>query len=189
MLWIPATFAFAYLLTGLPTFYWLYVGRVRRPPPTPAPPGLRVTMITLCVPSHESLEVIERQLHALVEVEYPHDSWVLDEGADPDVERLARALGVRYFTRKGVERWNQPGPPFQAKTLYDIYQAHIDPIVARTNNDAYDEAAELVRTIKKLMERTGKTKEFAAWLGALRTKHKAKRNFMQRLERLAAASS
>jgi len=129
VLWIPATVAFGYLLTGLPTFYWLYVGRIRRPPPKPAPPGLRVAMITLCVPSHESLEVIERQLRALVRVEYPHDSWVLDEGADPDVERLAREIGVRYFTRKGVERWNQPGPPFQAKTKAGNVNAWLDHLL------------------------------------------------------------
>jgi hypothetical protein len=38
------------------------------------------------------------------------------------------------------------------------------------------------------MERMGKQNEFAAWLGQLKIKHKAKRNFMQRLERLAPAS-
>src|SRR5688500_4872261 len=58
-LWIPATFAFAYLLTGLPSIYWFYVGRMRRAPRVPAPPGRRVAMITLCVPSHESIDVIE----------------------------------------------------------------------------------------------------------------------------------
>ena len=130
VLWIPATFAFAYLLTGLPTFYWFYVGRMRRPTHVPAPPGLRVAMITLCVPSHESIDVIERQLRAIVAVRYPHDSWVLDEGGDPDVERLARSLGVRYFTRNGVPRWNQPGPPFQARTKAGNVNAWLDALKA-----------------------------------------------------------
>lgn len=31
------------------------------------------------------------------------------------------------------------------------------------------------------MARAGKRKEFAAWLEELRVKHKAKRNFMQRI--------
>jgi cellulose synthase (UDP-forming) len=129
-LYIPATFAFAYLLTGLPTLYWFYVGRMRRPPPAPAPPGRRVAMITLCVPSHESIDVIERQLRALTAVTYPHDSWVLDEGRDPDVERLARSLGVHYFSRKGVPRWNQPTAPFQARTKAGNVNAWLDAIVA-----------------------------------------------------------
>ena len=136
VLWIPATLAFAYLLTGLPTFYWFYVGRMRRPPYVPAPPGLRVAMITLCVPSHESIDIVERQLRAIAAVRYPHDSWVLDEGGDADVERVARSLGVRYFTRNGVTRWNQPGPPFQARTKAGNVNAWLDAL-ARSGDD-YD---------------------------------------------------
>ena len=128
VLWVPATITFGYLLTGLPTFYWFYVGRMRRPRHVPAPPGLRVAIITLCVPSHESIDVIERQLRAIAAVRYPHDSWVLDEGGDPEVERIARALGVRYFTRRGVPRWNQPGPPFQARTKAGNVNAWLDAV-------------------------------------------------------------
>ncbi len=129
-LYLPATLAFAYLLTGLPTVYWYYVGRMRRPLWVPAPAGLRVAVITLCVPSHESVDIIERQLRSIMAVRYPHDSWVLDEGGDPEVARLAEALGVRYFTRKGVPRWNQPGPPFQAKTKAGNVNAWLDELKA-----------------------------------------------------------
>lgn len=127
-LFIPATMAMAYLVAGLPTFFWFYVGRMRRPVHVPAPAGLRVAVITLCVPSHESLDIIERQLRALVGIRYPHESWVLDEGADPRVRRLAAATGVRYFTRRGVERWNQPGPPFQARTKAGNVNAWLDAV-------------------------------------------------------------
>jgi cellulose synthase (UDP-forming) len=127
-LFIPATLAMAYLVAGLPTFFWFYVGRMRRPVHMPAPAGLRVAVITLCVPSHESLDIIERQLRALARIRYPHDSWVLDEGADPRVRRLAAATGVRYFTRKGVARWNRPGPPFQARTKAGNVNAWLDAV-------------------------------------------------------------
>lgn len=63
----------------------------------------------------------------------------------------------------------------------EIYQARLDPVVARANNQAYDEAAELVATIKTLMERTGKKRQFGDWLADVKARHKAKRNFMQRL--------
>ncbi|HSD80276.1 MAG TPA: glycosyltransferase family 2 protein, partial [Solirubrobacteraceae bacterium] len=129
-LYLPATVALAYLLTGLPTYFWFFVGRMRRPVHVPPPPGLRVAVVTLCVPSHEALEIIERQLRALVAVRYPHDSWVLDEGADPEVRRRAAALGVRYFTRKGVARWNRPGPPFQARTKAGNVNAWLDRVTA-----------------------------------------------------------
>lgn len=127
-LWIPTTLAFAYLTTGLPTLYWFYVARMRVPEDVPAPPDLRVAMITPCVPSHESLEIIERQLRALVAVDHPHDSWVLDEGGDPDVERLAAELGVRYFSRRGIERYNRTGPPFQARTKAGNVNAWLDHV-------------------------------------------------------------
>jgi cellulose synthase (UDP-forming) len=133
-LYVPATVALAYLNTVLPTFFWFYVGRMRRPLHVPPAAGTRVALITLCVPSHESLAVIERQLRALVDVRYPHDSWVLDEGADPQIERLAGSLGVRYFTRKGKPLWNQPGPPFQAKTKAGNVNAWLDHM-AMTDED------------------------------------------------------
>lgn len=65
-----------------------------------------------------------------------------------------------------------------------IYRNSIDGIVNQTNNRAYDEAAELAGKINALMQRAGQKEEFTAWLEALRLKHKAKRNFMQRIEGL-----
>jgi uncharacterized Zn finger protein len=64
-----------------------------------------------------------------------------------------------------------------------IYQARLDGIVDQKTNDAYDEGAALVDRIRKLMRKTKQEKEFAAWLEDVRTRHKAKRNFMQRLDR------
>ena len=40
--------------------------------------------------------------------------------------RWPRELGVRYFTRKGKPLWNQPGPPFQAKTKAGNVNAWLD---------------------------------------------------------------
>lgn len=57
-----------------------------------------------------------------------------------------------------------------------------------TNNQAYDRAADLVRRIRDLMARTGKATDIAPYLDTLRTQHKAKRNFMQRREGIAAGS-
>ena len=59
-----------------------------------------------------------------------------------------------------------------------IYRKQIDPIVSRTNNEAYREAVELLRRIKKLMARLGQNAEFTQFLAALRETHRRKRNFM-----------
>ncbi len=125
-LYVATSLPLAYLTTVLPSFYWFFVGRMRRPVHQEPAPGRRVALITLCVPSHETIDVIADQLRALTQVRYPHDSWVLDEGADPEIEALAAELGVRYFTRKGKPLWNQPGPPFQAKTKAGNVNAWLD---------------------------------------------------------------
>lgn len=64
----------------------------------------------------------------------------------------------------------------------EIYRSRLDGIVEQKNNRAYDEAAALIKKIRGLMRRTKQEKEFAAWLEAVRIRHKAKRNFMQRLD-------
>lgn len=115
-MFVGFTLAFSYDIVLLPTVYLYFIGRMRRPKPLPAPPGSRVAIITLCVPDSESMDVIEEELQAIARVRYPHDSWILDEGDEPAVRAMAARLGVRYFTRRGRPEYNQPGPPFQAKT-------------------------------------------------------------------------
>jgi cellulose synthase (UDP-forming) len=122
----PQTAALLYSTTLLPTFFFYFVYRMRRPSDVAPAAGKRVAMITLCVPGHESLDVIRGQLEALQNVTYPHDSWVLDEGGSPEVRALADELGVRYFTRGGVPRWNEPRPPFQKKTKAGNVNAWLD---------------------------------------------------------------
>ena len=67
-----------------------------------------------------------------------------------------------------------------------IYRDQIEPIVRMTNNQAYDNAIDLLRRIRDLMARTGKGADFAPYLETLRTQYKAKRNFMQRMDAVAA---
>lgn len=67
-----------------------------------------------------------------------------------------------------------------------IYRDQIEPIVHMTNNQAYDNATDLLRRIRDLMAATGKGADFAPYVETLRTQYKAKRNFMQRLDGVAA---
>jgi cellulose synthase (UDP-forming) len=120
------TLALGYDVTVLPSAYLYYVGQMRRPKREQPEPGLRVALITLCVPTAESLSVIVRQLESISRVTYPHESWVLDEGGDPMVRAAARRLGIRYFSRVGIAQYNQPVPPFKAKTKAGNVNAWLD---------------------------------------------------------------
>lgn len=124
------TLTLFYQVTVLPTIYWVFVGRMRRPVEPEAPPGMKVALITLCVPKHESLDLIRAQLDVLTAVDYPHDSWILDEGASADVRALAEERGVRYFTRREVALWNQPHPPFQVATKAGNVNAWLDHVAS-----------------------------------------------------------
>ena len=54
---------------------------------------------------------------ALVAMDYPHDTWVLDEGGDKRVRALCTRLGARYFTRKGRRRFHNAAPPAETSPL------------------------------------------------------------------------
>lgn len=97
----------------------------------------------------------------------------------------ARASGCPGYLWLHIAKALEADSPTDA---IGIYQTRIEPIVRMTNNNAYDEAADLVRRIRDLMTRIGESAEFAPYLDTLRTQHKAKRNFMQRLDRIAVGS-
>ena len=65
-----------------------------------------------------------------------------------------------------------------------IYQRQIDQIADRKNNDAYREAARLIRKIRHLMARLGREADFGQYLDSVRKTHKPKRNFMAMLNDL-----
>ncbi|NIZ91684.1 glycosyltransferase [Kineosporiaceae bacterium B12] len=96
---------------------------------------LRVAFITTIVPSKEPLDLARRTLVAALEVRHEglYDVWLLDEGNDPAVRAMCAELGVRHFSREGVERWNQPSGTYKAKTKHGNYNAWLD-----AEGDGYD---------------------------------------------------
>jgi len=97
----------------------------RDPVPVWPQRGTRVAFITTIVPSQEPIAMVRRTLEAALRVRHdgPIDVWLLDEGDDPEVKATCSALGVRHFSRHGIERWNQPAGPFKARTKHGNYNA------------------------------------------------------------------
>jgi cellulose synthase (UDP-forming) len=96
---------------------WLICTRVEAYRPAPPPPaGLRVAFITTFVPGSESIEMLRRTLISIVRADYPHDTWLLDEGDDAAARQLCAQLGVRHFSRKGIESFNRDKGIFLAKS-------------------------------------------------------------------------
>jgi uncharacterized Zn finger protein len=63
-----------------------------------------------------------------------------------------------------------------------VYQAAVERTVSRTNNEAYHDAVAMLRVIARVMKQSSVAGGFAAYLASVRTRHKAKRNFMKLLD-------
>lgn len=133
---------------------WVMCLRVAsyRPAPSPAP-GLRVALITTFVPSSESLDMLRRTLAGMIVADYPHDTWVLDEGNDPAARAMCEHLGVHHFSRKGREGFSTDGGTFAAKTKggnHNAWYAHQGgqyDVVAQIDSDFRVRRDFLTRTL------------------------------------------
>ncbi|MFD7500622.1 glycosyltransferase family 2 protein [Streptomyces sp. NPDC059850] len=107
----------------------------RDPVPVVPEKGTKVAFITTFVPGKEPIEMVTKTLQAAVRVRHRGelDVWLLDEGDDLEVKEVCARLGVRHFSRKGVEKWNQAKGPYRAKTKHGNYNAWLD-----AHGDAYD---------------------------------------------------
>lgn len=64
------------------------------PPPRP---GIQVDVF---VPTYsEPVELVRKTLLAAISMDYPHTTWLLDDGRRPAMRALAAELGCRYLTR------------------------------------------------------------------------------------------
>jgi cellulose synthase (UDP-forming) len=141
ILFTAVSIAWFYSVTLLPTVYLFFVGCMRRPvaasPEEAVRAGVmsRVAVISLTVPGSESLDIVRRQLKAMHAIRYPHESWILvDKVHSPEIQQLARDVGIYYFCRhdaetwgeKTVAGWNTADPPFQEKTKAGNVNAWLD---------------------------------------------------------------
>jgi cellulose synthase/poly-beta-1,6-N-acetylglucosamine synthase-like glycosyltransferase len=100
----------------------------RDPVPIRAEPGSRVAFLTTMVPGKEPIEMVRATLEAALRIR--HDGmfhvWLLDEGDDLEVREMCAEIGAHHFSRRGVERWNQPRGPFKAKTKHGNYNSWLE---------------------------------------------------------------
>src|SRR5262249_30816033 len=85
---------------------WFVLLYMRRPKPMVARAGWKVAVVTTFVPGAEPLDMLEETVQALVALDYPHDTWVLDEGDEAQVKALCYALGAQHFSRKNFPHYH-----------------------------------------------------------------------------------
>ncbi|MHB8453207.1 MAG: glycosyltransferase family 2 protein [Acidiferrobacterales bacterium] len=73
------------------------VARLTTPVSPGTPSGCKVDVFVTAF--NESVSVLSHTVHAAVRMEYPHQTWLLDDGNNPELAALARRLGCRYVAR------------------------------------------------------------------------------------------
>ncbi len=67
-----------------------------RTPPEPA----RGYSVDVLIPTYnEDVELVRKTVLAAVNMDYPHITWLLDDGDRAEMRRMAEDLGIRYLTR------------------------------------------------------------------------------------------
>jgi cellulose synthase/poly-beta-1,6-N-acetylglucosamine synthase-like glycosyltransferase len=138
----------------LEVFSWYVAAYIKDPeiPVTP-PPNLRVAYLTAFVPGVESYDVLEKTLMAMTQVDYPHDTWLLDEGDDRVAKEICKKHGVNHYSRKGQENFNTNSGKFTKKTKGGNYNSwlhyydHDYDIVAQHDVDFVPKQNFLMRTL------------------------------------------
>lgn len=86
--------------------------RAKDPVPVRPPKGLKVAFATTRAPN-EPVYMVKTTLLAMKRARYKGgqvDVWLLDETKDPILNKFCKDTGVRYFSRKDIDRWNTPKP-------------------------------------------------------------------------------
>ncbi len=65
----------------------------------PAPPPGRAVDVFVTT-FNEPVEMVRRTLLAARNMDYPHQTWLLDDGDRPEMRKLAAELGCRYIARR-----------------------------------------------------------------------------------------
>jgi hypothetical protein len=102
---------------------WWCLPFMRKPLALAARPDWKVGVASTFVPGAESIEMLERTVKALVALDYPHDTWVLDEGNDDRVKALCSELGAFHFSRKNFPHYQTEGGAFRSRSKHGNYNA------------------------------------------------------------------
>lgn len=102
---------------------WYLLLYMRKPKAVAPRAGLKVAVATTFVPHGESLDMLEQTVKAMVKLDYPHDTWVLDEADDERARELCLRLGAKHFSRKNLANYLTDDGIFKRGTKYGNYNA------------------------------------------------------------------
>ncbi|WP_461186592.1 glycosyltransferase [Arthrobacter sp. Z4-13] len=93
---VPLVLAETYSLIDV-CLFGLTMWRLKKRTPPEAPPGLTVDVFITTY--NEPIEMVMETALAAQKIRYPHKTWILDDGARPDMREAAGQHGIGYLTR------------------------------------------------------------------------------------------
>jgi len=107
---------------------WFLLPLMRKPSPMAPKVGWKVAVVTTVVPSAETIEMLCETVKAIIDLDYPHDTWVLDEEDDEQVKALCRELGAKHFSRKNLPQYQASAGPFRSGSKHGNYNAWLHEV-------------------------------------------------------------
>jgi len=104
---------------------------------------------------------------------------LLEEKDLDEAIALVDKKGCPYFFANTLAKACEPTHP---QAAIRFYKHQVEEYVDRRNNNAYAQAANIVKTIGGIYKKIKQKNQFNDYLAELRVKHKPKRNFMRELE-------
>jgi cellulose synthase/poly-beta-1,6-N-acetylglucosamine synthase-like glycosyltransferase len=105
------------------------------------PPGSRVAMVVTKAPS-EPFAVVARTLEAMLDQDYPHDTWLADEDPSPETIAWCEERGIAISTRKGCPEYHRETWPRRTRCkegnlayFYDHYGYELYDFVSQLDAD------------------------------------------------------
>ena len=107
---------------------WFLLPLMRKPRPMAPKVGWKVAVVTTVVPSAEPIEMLCETVKAMIGMDYPHDTWVLDEENDEQVKALCRQLGAKHFSRKNLPQYQALAGAFRSGSKHGNYNAWLHEV-------------------------------------------------------------
>jgi len=107
---------------------WFLLLFMKRPIPMSPGPNWKVAVVTTFVSQSEPISMLEETLKSLVSLDYPHDTWVLDESDDDEVKALCRNIGVHHYSRKSNPEYQTETGRYKQRSKHGNYNAWLDEI-------------------------------------------------------------
>ena len=107
---------------------WFLLLFMKQPIPISPASGWNVAVVTTFVPHSESLSMLETTLNSMVSLDYPHDTWVLDESDDDDVKSLCKEIGVQHYSRDSKPKYQTEKGQYKRRSKHGNYNAWLDEI-------------------------------------------------------------